>query len=390
MLWPGKARSEAAAFLVLLAAAGCAASRAPQPQAAPPLQSGPEPTSTESAQPEEVNSPDPSPQAPSSPQAQQNPSSEESSSRPRLSALCRQDGEEPEAVALDTFRRRLEETVCSANLWLDGLFGGEANVESARSISGRLEASFLHAQAYGDELKLRLRVSYDLPNLKHRMRLFLGRQELEEATQDRAMPLGTRSAFFDLGEREEWLAGFGYTPPGRYGRRFSFRVGVRPQSETIVYAQARYRQNVFLSEFATLRFRETLFWRNREHGFGATTAIDLDRLLNRYTILRWGNVGTISQATEGLEWRSSLLLYHNLHHGRAISGELFLRGATQAEVSLKEYGLRSIYRQSLLRKWLFGELLVGYSFPRLEREQTRRGSVIFGFGIDVLFGPEPF
>ncbi len=315
---------------------------------------------------------------------------QQAASEPRLRELCRKEVAGQEAAAIDAFRRRLEETICGANLWLDGLFGGEPDVENARSVSGRLEISSLYSEAYGNEAKVRLRVNYDLPNLQHRMRIFLGRQEIDEATEDRATPLGVRSAFFDLGERQEWLAGFGYSPPGRYGSRFSFRLGVRPQRETVVYLQARYRQNIFLNEHAAIRFRETIFWRNREHGFGSTTGIDFDRLINRDTIFRWGNVGTISQATDGLEWRSSLLLYRNLHRGRAISGELFVRGATEAEVAVEEYGARALYRQPIFRRWLFGELVAGYSFPRRRLDEEREGSVILGFGIDLVFGRDPF
>lgn len=380
---------------VALLLAGCATTGASPQPAVPPAPVAPEPQ-TPPPSPELGGEAAAAPVSPSEPEAASDapsPSAGNGGSRSEASIreLCRSAARKPEESALDAARRRLQETVCGANLWLDGLFGGEPDVENARRVSGRLELSSVQTEAYGSDAKVRLRVAYDLPTLKHRLRLFLGREELDEATQDRATPLGVRSAFFDLGEREEWLAGFGYSPPGPYGSRFSLRLGVRVQSETVVYVQGRYRQNFFLSERSTFRFRETVFWRNREHGFGSTTGLDYDRLIHRDTIFRWGNVGTISQGTEGLEWRSSLLLYHNLHRGRALSGELFVRGATKSDVSVEEYGLRAIYRQPILRRgWLFGELLFGYSFPKLTLADEREGSAMIGFGVDLLFGQEPY
>jgi len=68
------------------------------------------------------------------------------------------------------------------------------------------------------------------------------------------------------------------------------------------------------------RFRETVFWENRD-GFGSTTSLDFDRVLHRDLLLRWGNVGTISESTEGFSWRSTALVYHNLRRSRAVAGE---------------------------------------------------------------------
>ena len=136
---------------------------------------------------------------------------------------------------------------------------------------------------------------------------------------------------------------------------------------------------------AAIRLRETVFWTNRD-GFGSTSSFDFDHLLSRVLLFRWGSVGTVSEETEGLDWRSALVLYHNLRGHRAIAYETFVRGETEW-VELKEYGARAIYRQSLLgRPWLYGELVTGYSWPRLDPEDERQGSFSIGVGLELHFG----
>jgi hypothetical protein len=303
-----------------------------------------------------------------------------------LHDLCRQESDSPSFV--DESRRVLAETFCGATLWFDGLFGGTPDVRNARAVSGRVELSGLRTDFEGFDGKARLRLNYELPNLQRRVRFFLGRDE-RSFTSDRQEGFAIRSAVFGLDDRDEWLAGLGYRPPGRFLQRVDFGVGARLKSSPEVFAQTRYRRNVFLGRNDVWRFRETVFWENRD-GFGSTTSLDWDRVLRRDLLLRWGNVGTISEASDGFEWRSAMVLYKNLRGLRAIAEELFARGATDAEVSFREIGARTIYRQPLRAPYLFGDLIVGYSWPRERRYQAREGSAMIGLGVELLFGHEPY
>jgi hypothetical protein len=309
-------------------------------------------------------------------------------SRAELHELCHQ----PEGSGfLEESRRLLAETFCGATLWFDGLFGGEPDVRNARAVSGRVELSALHTDFHGFDYKARLRLNYDLPNLERRVRLFLGREEDDEFVADRQEGFAIRSSVFGLESEEEWLAGLGYSPPGRYFNKLDVRFGGRVKSAPEVFSQVRYRQNVFLGDRDVWRFRETVFWENRD-GFGSTTSLDWDRVLRRDLILRWGNVGTISEATQGMAWRSAVLVYHNLGRWEdaAVAGEVFVRGESDAEVPLREYGTRAIFRQPFGRDYLFGEVIVGYTWPRERLSQERDGSAMVGFGIELLFGRDPW
>lgn len=289
--------SHRAALAAMLAASllafGCAGRRAPATPAEPP------------------------PEAPASAPEAERPAGTGEAPRPGLRDLCRQGPDETEI--LDETRQTLEETFCSATLWLDGLLGGEADVENARAVSGRVDLSTLYTEFDGFTLKERLRLRYDLPNLERRLNVFVGRDERDEFVEDRREGFAVRSSVFGLEDEEEWLAGLGYSPPGRWNSKIDFRVGGKLKSAPEVFAQSRYRRNIFAGDRNVWRFRETVFWENRE-GFGSTTSLDFDHVLRRDLLFRWGNIGTFSESTDGIAWRSAALAYHNIRRSRAVAG----------------------------------------------------------------------
>ncbi|MGE0641922.1 MAG: hypothetical protein AB7G12_13930 [Thermoanaerobaculia bacterium] len=293
---------------------------------------------------------------------------------------------DPDEPLVDSAQRRLYETICGASLWFDGLFGERRNIASAQNTSGRLEISVLNSEYEGTKVRFRGNVRFDFPNLDRRWNAFLGRDDEADFIRDRSEGLALRSQFLDFADENRWLAGLGYSLPGTYKKRTDFRVGGKLGTEPEIFVQGRHRRNYLINANNLFHFRETIFWTNRD-GFGSTTSLDYDHVVNRAMLLRWGNIGTVSEATDGLSWRSALLLYHSLGNARALAYEVFLRGETAYEVPLKEWGARTIYRQPLLhRDWLAGELVLGYSWPRFEVEDDRNGSLTVGLGLEILVG----
>jgi hypothetical protein len=308
--------------------------------------------------------------------------------RPNLHELCRQRAPEEEAL-LDESRRKIAETFCSATLWFDGLFGGQPDIKNARAVSGRVELSTIYTEADGAQPKARLRLNYDLPNLKERVKLFLGRDEGDEFIHDRQEGFEIRSSVFGVETEDRWLAGLGYSPPGRWAERLDFRVGGNLGTAPEAFAQGRLRRNLFVGDSAVWRFRETVFYTNRE-GFGSTTSADFDRVLRHNLLFRWGTVGTFSEKTTGVDWRTAAVVYQNLGSRQAIAYELFIRGATDSDVAVREYGARGVYRRPLNRRWLYGELIGGYTWPRESADKPRQGSTMIGVGAELLFGRAPY
>jgi hypothetical protein len=297
---------------------------------------------------------------------------------------CRvEDAEDQDRV--EEARRVLQETMCGAVLWFDGLFGDERHVHTARETSGRVELVTLYSEFGGIDVDGRLRLRYQLPNLEERVNVFLGRGDDREVVEDREEGFAVRASGLGLESARRWVAGLGFTPPGRLAEGAEFRVGARPSTSPSVFGQIRLRQDTQPSDQSFWHFRETLFWDSRE-GFGVTAGVDFDRVLTPEVLVRWSNIGTLSEASPGLDWRTAGILYRSLGGRRAVAGELFARGATSADVPLHEYGARGVLRFPLGRPHLFGELVLGYSWPREELSDRRTGSTTIGIGTELLFG----
>jgi hypothetical protein len=289
---------------------------------------------------------------------------------------------------VDRAQRWLYETLCATSLWFDGLFGDDRHLGAALNSTGRIELAVLHSDYEGTDVKMRGAVRTDFPNLDRRIHAFFGRDDQDEFITDRTDRLTLRSQFINVETNEGWLAGLGYGLPGSYRQKTDFRIGGKLGHEPRIFVQGRHRRNWVLNRQNIWRARETVYWTNRE-GFGITSAIDYDHIFRRAMLLRWATIGTFAENTLGLEYRSAVLLYQDLPGHRAIAYETFLRGATDSEVEIRDYGARAIYRQSLLnRGWLVGEAVLGYSWPRELRIEPREGSVILGLGVEMHFGRE--
>lgn len=304
----------------------------------------------------------------------------------RLS-LCRAPADGQEEL-VDRTRRRLYETACAATLWFDGLFGDERHLPEARNVSGYAEVGTLGSEFEGAKVRGRFNLRATFPNLEERVEAFFGREDQDDFIRDRREGPALRSQFLELRGNDGWLTGLGYRLPGTARARTDFRVGAKLRTSPEIFVQARHRRVWFFGERSLLHARETVFWTNRD-GWGSTTGLDFDRILTSRLLFRWGNVGTVSEATKGLLWRSAWVVFQNLGRQKALAYEAFVRGETAAPEPLREYGIRSIFRQPVFgREWLFGELILGYSWPRTDPGRPREGSVTVGVGMQMFFGQE--
>lgn len=293
--------------------------------------------------------------------------------------------EEGDDNVVDDVQETMEETTCAAALWLDGLFGEPRNLDTARRTSGFLETSTNWSKFKGWDERVRFRVRFKLPNLKNRVSAVFGRDNEDDVVRDRSEGFAVRSALPRGAEDDSWLAGLGYSFPGSERFKTDFRVGVANITKPRTYVQQRARYIAYADDEDLFYLRGTAFWNNRE-GFGFTGGTDYSRTLTRTLLLRFTNVGTVSQDTEGLDWFSGLILYQNLREERAMAYELLIRGQTDEPEPLYEYGGRVVYRHPLMARLLYAEVLLGYSWPREDPDAKREGSVQAGLSLEVPFG----
>ncbi|CAN5790988.1 hypothetical protein BH23GEM11_BH23GEM11_11870 [soil metagenome] len=310
----------------------------------------------------------------------------EASSLGERRELCRRPGDGDDAV--ESTRRVLAESSCTAVLWFDGLFGSDQDLAAARRTSGGIDLALRASEYHGVEPDAGLRLRYDLPNLERRVNVFFGRGDGRDAVQDREQrgvarqPPGVRE------EEDRWIAGLGFLPVERWREVADFRLGVRPAASPVLFVQARFQQRTGTGPWSELTVRQTVFWENRA-GFGVTAGADYHHLVHTRNLVHWEAIGTFSQATEGAEWRSQVAFWRRLSGFQSVGLQPFALGATSAEVPLAEYGLRALYRRPLGSTALMGDFVVGYSWPRLDQAAPREGSALVGVGVQLVFGPAP-
>lgn len=160
-------------------------------------------------------------------------------------------------------------------------------------------------------------------------------------------------------------------------------AGVRLVIPPEAFARSRIQYTYTFSDISLIRIRETPFI-NSANGPGQTTEIELEQLLDRGTILRFDNSGTVSQNIRGLEWGTELSLMHDLSPHSAIT----LLGGTYGNTSVADwvtdYRVLTRYRSSFLRSWLFYELEPGVSWPR-GVDGNFRAKFAVTFRLEVVF-----
>jgi hypothetical protein len=293
-------------------------------------------------------------------------------------------GEEP---MLDRMRREMFETVCQSARWFDGFFGSRRFDEEAVRTHGRAQLRMVWDEHDELEVDARFRARYDLPNLDHRVNAFFGRDDEDDLVRGIEPGFDVLPDFFREEGREEWILGLGYRPVGGDRRQTDFDVGVEVRTPLEPFVRGRYRQYWLLGDRNLLRFQESLYWTS-QRGAGGTTHLDFERPIGDQFLVRWGNRGTLDEASEGLEWFSGITLYQGFGPDNAVALSLGAEGATDDEVPLHEYGSRLTYRRRMLRDWFFGELIGGVSWPRDHPEQERDPALHFGFGFEIQFSGE--
>lgn len=273
------------------------------------------------------------------------------------------------AAWIDWVQRSIFKSVCASARWFDNLFGNDAAFIEAEPTIGWFRGAVVWNERDGLDVDGTLRTKFDLPNVdkvENRVRGFFGRVSNEEFTRETGSPLERRPDVFRATEDEEWLLGLGYSPIKNSKRRLDIGGGVNVAWPPDVWARARYRRHAFFGDRTLLRYRQTAFWK-QEDGAGASTIFDLEHMIQKRFLVGWNGSATFSQATEGVDWLTSFILYQALTPGSALAYRFAIDGETGADVPLNVYSIRLTYRGRVSREWLFVEVRPEVAYRKFER-----------------------
>jgi hypothetical protein len=285
----------------------------------------------------------------------------------------------PEAAQEQDLLEQSRTQVRGFSVWLgetvNDWFGDRPFEDGGKVTHGRLGLRNLWRQDEGWDTNVRFRARFDLPNLREKAYVFIGRQNERELLTDQSEAFTREQLLLEERRKEDQtgFAGVGLA----LRKNLDFRVGVRGGMK--FYTQARYRKQWALTEQDRIEFRETIFWNNKDK-FGSTTALDYEHAFTPTLSLHWQNATTISEKTDDFAWGSSLGLFKRFGDDRILSGEMVVTGESGAKENVDEYGVRMKWTQPVYREWLIGEFIVGHYWPQREDRERERA---WGVGVNL-------
>ena len=305
---------------------------------------------------------------------------------PDITVLC-EDKPGGGLAWIDRMQAGLYRTICLSAAGFDGFFGNARFDDQYQATHGSVAVGTLWDQRDQWDPSFRFRAQVRLPQLSERYSAFIGRLDPNEYVTELRDDFDTLPRQFAREDDDAVLLGLGYRQPGRGGGgHFDAGMGVSFGWPVDPFVKGTYRLALPFFKRNLLRLNETIFWQEGAGRFGATTRIDLDRLLAEAFLVRWSASGNFTQETEGVLWFSSLTLFQNLGHGRAFAYQAGISGESDHEVDIADYGLRVIYRRRIHLDWLFLELRSSVTWPRATLAERREANWGAGVALEMLFG----
>jgi hypothetical protein len=278
-------------------------------------------------------------------------------------------------------------TLWRSAMGIDQLFGGKSDAAEYQEVAGSLAPALLWDEFEGFQPKVRFRAKLPMPHFDRRFDAFVGRVNRDEYVTERERESGAFASQRGAPvEDDQTLVGIRFSEPKH---RFQASGGVRVATPLDPYVKGSYRYQRGKLDSVLIALRETAFWQNSED-FGFTSRADIERIFDDKWLARYTISATISEQTEGVRGYTGLTFLRELPRRRAVAAELFASGELDAEVPLRDYGLKVAYRKSVVRDWLVLEVRTSISWPREELDVRRSASWGAGIGLEVFFGTEEF
>jgi len=288
---------------------------------------------------------------------------------------------------IDNVRSSTHGRLCRSALWLDGLFGDEYDFND-RDFRGKVSIGFKHDEEEGFDPRLRVKVRTKLPNVSKRFNAFFGRVEEDsfisntEVDQNKVNTVGLRSVDDD---DAEWLVGIGYRNPDQRENGFDFSVGAKLSSGLNPYAKVAHRQVFVPSANNFWKTTQTLFWR-KDEGYGVSSSLDYIHLASDRDIIKWDVGAKLTEESDQWEWITSTTWHHSFSDKKGVSTRGYVRGESENEVSIPEFGVTFTYVRPFLRPWLSLETGIDFRWEKELPGENYKSATRIGFQFEMLLG----
>lgn len=292
---------------------------------------------------------------------------------------CRDDQGRPQSW-LDRTHAYLSRKLCEPAAWFDGFFGDPRALEETPVGSFfRLRNSLIwdESEDFGHDARLSANIS--LPRISDRVRLLISSDDVigGDANDD--------DIYRGAGEEDQTRLGLRVPLGDRDNAQFDLDGTVKVNTSGLnPRLRARGRFTRPLTKTTLVRWTQNVFW-EREDGFGTSSRADWEWLPDYLTLLRLTGQGRVSEASDGIDWRTALVGFRQLDQRTAIRSEIGGFGRTDPEFEAEEWFVNFRFRRTFLRDWLFYELQPEYAWPLEEKSGRRRSDWRFILTLEIQF-----
>jgi hypothetical protein len=259
--------------------------------------------------------------------------------------------------------------------WMDNFFGDPTyDLETPDSLV-RMEWRNTWDREDGHKARVRVRGKLHMPRISKRLNLLFNEEDGDELGAD---------------ERKENtdLVGLQYS----LGELNRSRVDLTLDAGTWdLRPGVRYRNQGPIAKQMGYRFTQQLEYKDGE-GFYSTTEVNLDRVLDENSLLRWSNRLIHGEETDGEEWQTILSLDQRqrpLHkkHQFVIGYFGAIEGVTDPDY-VQNYRMGMVFRRQVYRPFFFVELEPSYNLRRDSPEQSRSGAWNIVLRFEIVLQPD--
>ena len=258
---------------------------------------------------------------------------------------------------LDRTHAYLNRQLCGPAAWFDGFFGDRrADEETPVGSFFRLRNSLRWDESEDLDFNVKFSANIQLPRLSERVRLLISRDEDQPGVNNES---DNTSQDQDLETRLGLRFLLNQSDRTQYDLDGTVRVNTEGLNPRL---RGRIRHAFGVADDTYVRLTQTGFWERRD-GFGVGSRADLEWLPDDETLVRLTGSGTVSEATDGIDWRTGLIGFRQLNRITAIRSELGAFRRTDGSEKREEIFLNFRFRRAFLRDWLFYEIQPEYAWP---------------------------
>ncbi len=286
----------------------------------------------------------------------------------------------PPAAETITSRVEMSQAMVSESLdafarKMDAYFYDERFVAEDAATRLRLGEYVFNEEGRAARWHTRFNLSFKLPSLDRKVKLFFGSDETDNVTVD--APTLSQSI---TSQSNDSLAGLRFYAKASEKLNLSLALGVKVDGADL-FAGPRLRYTRPLGDWLG-RFTQRVIWIT-QRGWESSTRFDLERGFSSRMLLRYTFDGRWRQEDPGYRFEIGATLFHQLPESIVMAYGWVHRFRTRPKYQYNESVISVQFRRHIWRNWLYLGITPQLAFYDDKDFNPTAG---ISFGLDVIFG----